>query len=114
MITKVALDRLSRSLHSDVCDSDGLRDAAIHSTISGRGGRRASAASDRSLIHFFTRSQGTPDFALVNEISLLNIEPTQYALKRCQGLAPPGVASEHLHGEIKTKLPKGRRILQGR
>ena len=45
-ITKVALDRLSRSLHSDVCDSDGLRDAAIHSTISGRGGRRASAASN--------------------------------------------------------------------
>ena len=45
-ITKVALDRLSRSLHSDVCDSDGLRDAAIHSTISGSGGRRDSAASN--------------------------------------------------------------------
>ena len=45
MITKVALDRLSRSLHSDVCDSDGLRDAAIHSTISGSGGRRDCAAS---------------------------------------------------------------------
>ena len=44
-ITKVALDRLSRSLHSDVCDSDGLRDAAIHSTISGSGGRRDRAAS---------------------------------------------------------------------
>ena len=46
MITKVALDRLSRSLHSDVCDSDGLRDAAIHSTISGSGGRRDCAASN--------------------------------------------------------------------
>ena len=45
-ITKVALDRLSRSLHSDVCDSDGLRDAAIHSTISGRGSRRDRAASN--------------------------------------------------------------------
>jgi hypothetical protein len=45
-ITKVALDRLSRSLHSDVCDSDGLRDAAIHSTISGRGGRRDCATSN--------------------------------------------------------------------
>ena len=48
MITKVALDRLSRSLHSDVCDSDGLRDAAIHSTISGSGGRRDCAASYES------------------------------------------------------------------
>ena len=46
-ITKVALDRLSRSLHSDVCDSDGLRDAAIHSTISGSGGRRDRAASNK-------------------------------------------------------------------
>ncbi len=45
-ITKVALDRLSRSLHSDVCDSDGLRDAAIHSTISGSGGRRERATSN--------------------------------------------------------------------
>ena len=45
-ITKVALDRLSRSLHSDVCDSDGLRDAAIHSTISGSGGRRDRATSN--------------------------------------------------------------------
>ena len=48
-ITKVALDRLSRSLHSDVCDSDGLRDAAIHSTISGRGGRRDCATSNNIL-----------------------------------------------------------------
>ena len=47
-ITKVTLDRLSRSLHSDVCDSDGLRDAAIHSTISGSGGRRDCAASYES------------------------------------------------------------------
>ena len=45
-IKQVALDRLSRSLHSDVCDSDGLRDAAIHSTISGSGGRRDRAASN--------------------------------------------------------------------
>ena len=43
-ITKVALDRLSRSLHSDVCDSDGCRDAVVHSTISGRRGRRLCAA----------------------------------------------------------------------
>ena len=57
-ITKVALDRLSRSLHSGVCDSDGLRDAAIHSTISGSGGRRDRATSnitkaipDQFLIH---------------------------------------------------------------
>ena len=44
----MALDRLSRSLHSDVCDSDGLRDAAIHSTISGSGGRRDCATSNIS------------------------------------------------------------------
>ena len=48
-ITKVALDRLSRSLHSDVCDSDGLRDAAIHSTISGSGGRRDCATSNKGI-----------------------------------------------------------------
>ncbi len=40
MITKVALDRLSRSLHSDVCDSDRCRDAVAYSRISGRGSRR--------------------------------------------------------------------------
>ena len=39
-ITKVALDRLSRSLHSDVCDSDGCCDAVLHSRISGCGSRR--------------------------------------------------------------------------
>ena len=49
-IKQVALDRLSRSLHSDVCDSDGLRDAAIHSTISGSGGRRDRATSNRSKL----------------------------------------------------------------
>ena len=42
-ITKVALDRLSRSLHSDVCDSDGCCDAVVHSTISGSGNRRTRA-----------------------------------------------------------------------
>ena len=42
-IKKVALDRLSRSLHSDVCDSDGCCDAVVHSTISGGGNRRARA-----------------------------------------------------------------------
>ena len=43
-IKQVALDRLSRSLHSDVCDSDGCCDAVLHSTISGRGSRRERAA----------------------------------------------------------------------
>ena len=43
-IKQVALDRLSRSLHSDVCDSDGCCDAVLHSTISGREGRRERAA----------------------------------------------------------------------
>ena len=42
-ITKVALDRLSRSLHSDVCDSDGCSDAVVHSRISGCGNRRVCA-----------------------------------------------------------------------
>ena len=46
MITKVALDRLSRSLHSGVCDSDGYCNAVVHSTISGSGGRRARASSN--------------------------------------------------------------------
>ena len=45
-ITKVALDRLSRSLHSDVCDSDGCCDAVVHSTISGSGNRRTRAVSN--------------------------------------------------------------------
>ena len=58
-ITKVALDRLSRSLHSDVCDSDGLRDAAIHSTISGRGSRRDRAASNSFQINLISPSRGT-------------------------------------------------------
>jgi len=48
MITKVALDRLSRSLHSGVCDSDGYCNAVVHSTISGSGGRRARASSNAS------------------------------------------------------------------
>ena len=54
-IKQVALDRLSRSLHSDVCDSDGLRDAAIHSTISGSGGRRDRAASNNIKPTYFVR-----------------------------------------------------------
>ena len=45
---KVALDRLSRSLHSDVCDSDGCRDAVAHSRISGRGSRRSRAAPNHN------------------------------------------------------------------
>ena len=48
-ITKVALDRLSRSLHSDVCDSDGCCDAVAHSRISGRGSRRSRAAPNINL-----------------------------------------------------------------
>ena len=47
-ITKVALDRLSRSLHSDVCDSDGCCDAVVHSTISGSGNRRTRAVPNNS------------------------------------------------------------------
>ena len=47
-IKKVALDRLSRSLHSDVCDSDGCRDAVAHSRISGRGSRRSRAAPNNA------------------------------------------------------------------
>ena len=43
-IKQVALDRLSRSLHSDVCDSDGCSTAVVHSTISGRESRRERAA----------------------------------------------------------------------
>ena len=50
MITKVALDRLSRSLHSDVCDSDGCNDVVVHSKISGRGGRRERAALNNTSI----------------------------------------------------------------
>ena len=42
-IKQVALDRLSRSLHSDVCDSDGCSDAVVHSRISGCGNRRVCA-----------------------------------------------------------------------
>ena len=52
-ITKVALDRLSRSLHSDVCDSDGCCDAVVHSTISGRGNRRTRAVPNYAIITFF-------------------------------------------------------------
>ena len=47
-IKKVALDRLSRSLHSDVCDSDGCCDAVVHSTISGSGNRRTRAVPNIS------------------------------------------------------------------
>ena len=52
-ITKVALDRLSRSLHSDVCDSDGCCDAVVHSTISGSGNRRTRAVPNYATITFF-------------------------------------------------------------
>ena len=58
-ITKVALDRLSRSLHSDVCDSDGLRDAAIHSTISGSGGRRDRATSNILQLYIVPHMQSS-------------------------------------------------------
>ena len=50
-ITKVALDRLSRSLHSDVCDSDGCCDAVVHSTISGSGNRRTRAVPNNTTIN---------------------------------------------------------------
>ena len=49
-IKQVALDRLSRSLHSDVCDSDGCNDVVVHSKISGRGGRRERAALNNTSI----------------------------------------------------------------
>ena len=48
---QVVLDRLSRSLHSDVCDSDGCRDAVAHSRISGRGTRRSRAVPNYSTIN---------------------------------------------------------------
>jgi hypothetical protein len=48
MITKVALDRLSRSLHSDVCDSDKCGDAVACSRISGRGNRRLCAVPNNN------------------------------------------------------------------
>ena len=51
-IKQVALDRLSRSLHSDVCDSDGCNDVVVHSKISGRGGRRERAALNDTSIKF--------------------------------------------------------------
>ena len=50
-IMQVVLDRLSRSLHSDVCDSDGCRDAVAHSRISGRGTRRSRAVPNYSTIN---------------------------------------------------------------
>jgi len=55
-IKQVALDRLSRSLHSDVCDSDGCCDAVLHSTISGRGSRRERAALNISSIQNAVRA----------------------------------------------------------
>ena len=48
-IKQVALDRLSRSLHSDVCDSDGCCDAVVHSTISGSGNRRTRAVPNNFI-----------------------------------------------------------------
>ena len=48
-IKQVALDRLSRSLHSDVCDSDGCCDAVVHSRISGSGNRRFRAVPNNIL-----------------------------------------------------------------
>ena len=53
-IKQVALDRLSRSLHSDVCDSDGCNDVVVHSTISGRGGRRERATLNKSSSKFLS------------------------------------------------------------
>ena len=50
-IKQVALDRLSRSLHSDVCDSDGCSDAVVHSRISGCGNRRVCAVPNHDKIH---------------------------------------------------------------
>ena len=44
----MALDRLSRSLHSGVCDSDGYCDAVVHSRISGRGNWRLCAIPNES------------------------------------------------------------------
>ena len=48
-INKVALDRLSRSMHSDVCDSDGCCNAVLHSRISGCGCRRFRAAPNNNV-----------------------------------------------------------------
>ena len=49
----MALDRLSRSLHSDVCDSDGCCDAVVHSTISGSGNRRTRAVPNNRIKQSF-------------------------------------------------------------
>ncbi len=67
-IKQVALDRLSRSLHSDVCDSDGCSTAVVHSTISGRESRRERAALNISTIDSVPQLEGispehfVPDF----------------------------------------------------
>jgi len=70
----VALDRLSRSLHSDVCDSDGLRDAAIHSTISGSGGRRDRAASNSIQ----SINDATWRYCTEHELKVLNYSTWEY------------------------------------
>ena len=64
-IKQVALDRLSRSLHSDVCDSDGCCDAVLHSTISGRGSRRERAAPNIS----FQRNNFPPAQSVGSQVS---------------------------------------------
>ena len=78
-IKQVALDRLSRSLHSDVCDSDGCCDAVLHSTISGRGSRRARAAPNIS----FKSISRQPSFDLVLSVRL---GPARFSDWRAGGL----------------------------
>ena len=74
-IMQVVLDRLSRSLHSDVCDSDGCRDAVAHSRISGRGTRRS-----RAVPNYSTINGSLKPFVLLVLQSLLAGSPSALAL----------------------------------
>ena len=73
-ITKVALDRLSRSLHSDVCDSDGCRDAVVHSRISGRGNRRF-----RAVPNYFNTTVTVPRHCPFFEFGLYSCRPVRFS-----------------------------------
>ena len=75
-IKQVALDRLSRSLHSDVCDSDGCNDVVVHSTISGRGGRRERATLNvsSSKCHSLINENEKP-FMLRNSLVIDSLPP---------------------------------------
>ena len=86
-ITKVALDRLSRSLHSDVCDSDGCCDAVVHSTISGSGNRRTRAVPNNLIKQpFETKSIGRSSLRGAYTSKFLKCMTLASVLKRCRQL----------------------------